>query len=151
MPDVEAVALRQNARRGAWRRRMVRSWAFSPRACPVGAIAIAVLVWFTACAPAEEPGATPAPAPLAGPRPATIVEPSAGPIPLAPSMTGTVAPALPPAQSPAPPPEPAPAIAMPEPPPPAPSPCPPGQIATWSKPDMAGTPVVLCRPLNPGR
>jgi hypothetical protein len=175
MPEIEdaAIAPRENPGHRAWHHRTARSWAFSPRACPVGAIVVAVPLWLGACAPADRSAPTPfagssAPitvepstGPIASPGAPIIAEPSAGPIALAPSMTSAPAPA--PVL--APPPEPAPAVAAPEPlpavaaaePPPAPaaaaaaetpvapSPCPPGQIAVISKPDMAGTPVVLCR------
>jgi 2-oxoglutarate dehydrogenase E2 component (dihydrolipoamide succinyltransferase) len=143
MPEIEdaAIALWETPGQRAWRHRAVRS----------AAIVIVVPLWLGACAPIT---VEPSTGPIASPASPITAEPSAGPIALAPSMTGAPAPA------PAPLPEPAPAVAAPEPLPPpapapaeaaavetpaAPSPCPPGQIAVISKPDMAGTPVVLCR------
>ncbi len=112
------------------------------------------------------------PAPVAAGTSPPAVEAMPGPIALAPSMTGVPAPSPaparplppPPARSiavatPAPPPRPAAAVEIPTPPPTpfaavgiptvAPFPCPPGAIAMWSEPDVAGTPVPICRRLSP--
>jgi len=177
MPEAgnRAIALRQKPRGDAWGRRGVRSWAFSPRACPVGAIITVIPLWLGACSPSE-PAAQAPPASLGS---SITVQPLTGPIALAPSVTGAPAPAAAtpepspmPAPPPAPPPAPAPAVAMPAPPPapapvaeasppPAPAPvaatpppaifCPPGATAVWSEPDLAGTPVAICRRLPTGR
>src|SRR5207237_2515469 len=132
------------------------------------AVALAAVAWLAACSPRENT----APEPETGGNAPAIAAELLGPIPLAPSITGT-APAPPPAPEPqaalparssaavpAPPPVPA---APPEPPqsaaksaPPAvatapPSRCPPGTVAMLSAPDAAGVPVEICRRPASGR
>jgi 2-oxoglutarate dehydrogenase E2 component (dihydrolipoamide succinyltransferase) len=162
MPEIEdaAFALWETPGQRAWRHRAARS----------AAIVIVVPLWLGACAPADHsapaplasPGAPitvePSTGPIASPGSPSTAEPSTGPIALAPTMTGAPAPEpaplpepAPAAPEPLPPPAPAPAEAAAVETPAAPSPCPPGQIAVISKPDMAGTPVVLCRRPYPPR
>jgi hypothetical protein len=126
----------------------------------------AVAVWLGGCAPAEQAMHEP----VVVPSPPVAVEKAAGPIVLAPELTGhpppppkpprAAAPTVPP-PSPAPPPviaappppavraspaaapiEPPAATALPE---AAPPQCPPGMIGRWSPPDSAGVPVFICR------
>jgi hypothetical protein len=153
MPGIDdaAIVLKENPVRGA---------------CWIGvlwpaAIIVAMPLWVGACAPVAEaplPAATGASSP-------TIAEAPLGPIALAPNITGTPLPPPTPASAvaiPAPPSSmPVAAVALPPEPPPAPvavetpaaapSPCPPGATAVLSKPDMSGTPVLLCRRLPPTR
>jgi hypothetical protein len=157
MPGIDdrAIVLRQQPSRGGSSCRVVRSVA----------IISAIPLWLGACSPIGQSTSQAAVA-----SPPTTVKPLPGPIVLAPSMTGPLALAPPPA----PPPTPAPALAMPAPPPgaalavaipalpPGPTtaveiptfasvPCPPGAIAMWGEPDMSGTPVPICRRLGPPR
>ena len=108
-----------------------------------GAVMLVTALYLAACVPIENSA------------PPAAAAPAAGPIALAPSMTGTPAP------------PPAPVIPWPAPPTPAapasmstppaavatpvaapsPSPCPPGAIAMLSKPDFGGTPVPICHRL----
>jgi len=183
MPDIDDGATPRTEKPGG------EVW----RAVRLAAIVIAIAPWLGACSPGRPPAPAPAPGavsrpaiavqslPPAAPGPSINEKPLAGPIALAPSMTGappaaSAPPALrpePPAVSATPaapaPPTPAPApVAMPAPPPapavgmPAPAPiaatpqpsaisCPPGATAVWSEPDLAGTPVAICRRLPTGR
>ena len=146
MPDIDdaAIALREKAGWGV--RRIGAMWS--------AAIIVAIPLILPACAPVAQ-APPPAAADTGSP---TIAEAPSGPIALAPAITGT----------PLPPPAPEPGVALAEPAPApvpavapvaalalsapavdsapaAPSPCPPGLIAVMSKPDMSGTPVLLCR------
>jgi hypothetical protein len=160
MPDTDRRAIAPREKPGHNLRRKRLAW--------LAASLIAMPLWLGGCAPIEP---LPPPAVADTGPPAAAVEPATGPIALAPSITGTPAPApgrapavvipepLPPIPAaavamPAPPPAPAPAAAIPAAAvesPAEPSPCPPGLIATWSKPDMAGMPVLLCRRAPPPR
>lgn len=110
--------------------------------------ALSLAPWLGACSPIKEPAADAARIPDS---PITA-ETLAGPVALAPSLTGAPAtPALPeasPAKPAAPPAEPPASTAMSA---AAPARCPPGSIAMWSQPDAAGTAVSICRRLNPAR
>jgi hypothetical protein len=177
MPDIDdaAIALSEKPAREARRIRLVRSAAIVlALSAWLGACAPSEPA---APAPLTSPSPPITVTPLPGPNPPVAANPSTGPIALAPSMTGAPATAPPPkptppataeppaptaVASPAPAPPPASAQPVASPPPPvstqpagdstaaaAIGPCPSGTIAVWSEPDLAGTPVAICRRLRP--
>lgn len=96
--------------------------------------------------PAAPPSAKPSPSPAATAAPPAepAAPPAATPAAATPAAP-TPAAATPPAATPAV------AAAPPAPPPPPGVSCPLGTIGMWSQPDIIGTPVYICRQLNPPR
>ncbi len=176
MPTIDdgAISLREKPGRDLWPIRVVRSTAIiiaiplwlgacslpqrsepAPIASPTPPVALKPTPGPIALVPSMTgtPLPPPAPArpPAPPPRPATAVA-TAPPLapPPAPAAAPPVAPPPPLAstQPAAPPAAPATADAIAAPPS---IPCPPGTMAMWSEPDLAGTPVAICRRLAPPR